>query len=945
MRLDAAAKGLGAVWAADDGASVVLGGAFVLLVGDGVRPWEIVPLRGSPQFAGAAGAGALRIAVGYPHAILVSHDSGVKWQSRAAPKRKVEHVVCTASGVIVTAGDDGAYRSDDAGRTFRACGGDIRVVALDGTRLLGVESKWGASILREWDDAAGWWREVGAMPEYVKGLARAGDALVAIATGGGFRSGDRGGTWEPVVANDPKTYVCAVAGNVAGCVAIGGYYGLLAVSRDAGLTWSKSTVTDRKLEGVCVTAAGIVWAVGEDGVVIRSGSQRLADVSVAQGAAKPTRASKKNVIAREPEPEVHAPTPLPRWSPPEPFGAPVHDSPVTAIAFLDEDRVISADATGRLALHTRGEDGRWTTTAIARATTAIHALAVAGARLIVAGEDAVEVIDPTTGRELHRVKLGATHVTARGARIAVVCEDAVIIFDLEDHGALERRATIAAIVADLDVSVDGERVAIACADGTVAIHDAATGAQRSTFRRAGARVRFTPDPDELYLVCGNYGVLRVSAAKGGKRGELHGYGRQRAIVTSPTARYRASLSVADELDVAATAYDVALLGWNADRDTTLCGAPRRIPYEQIRERVFSRHRFVLEEHAALTAVAVSDAGRVAVGDLGGEVALFDATTLALERAAQPRSTRVQPALDPPLIEVAIAAAGPTDDGRALLLGADHRVRMLDCDSGELRAGPRVETTEPTWVCAFGEMLIVRSADGWCGYDLATGARRWVTSFPVREAVRYGDALYGFEARGSYVIGKRIGHALYRLDVQTGAVAKVELPAPPGADDADGYASLATPTAHGLFAIFSGDRRGVRGVLIDPDTRTVRDGPLETDNRCLMAHMSAVVDPSGRYLLWPDKGGAVIRDGHDPALAVVARPRIDGHADKALPLVAAGRVVAHDRSRQLLVCDLEGEVVATLRGCTGGESLIAGARGSAVVSWSKFHRVVRRWPVP
>jgi hypothetical protein len=56
VRLDAAAKGLGAIWAADDGASVVIGGAFVLLVGDGVRPWEIVPLRGSPQLAGAAGS-------------------------------------------------------------------------------------------------------------------------------------------------------------------------------------------------------------------------------------------------------------------------------------------------------------------------------------------------------------------------------------------------------------------------------------------------------------------------------------------------------------------------------------------------------------------------------------------------------------------------------------------------------------------------------------------------------------------------------------------------------------------------------------------------------------------------------------------------------------------------------------------------------------------------
>lgn len=942
VQLQAANRGLAAVWADEAADAVVLGGAFVLMVGDGKRPWEIVPVRGSPQLAAAAGAGTLRVAVGYPHAILVSNDGGAKWASRAVAKHRLEHVACTADGVIVCAGRDGAYRSVDAGKTFKPCGPNIRVVAVADGRVLGVETRHRDSLLREWDEATGWWREIGTMPEGVKALTTAGSAWIALGYGGAFRSTDRGGTWDQVLAKG-DTPLCAVAGNGDGVAVIGGYKGTLAVSRDAGCTWAKSVVTDRRLEGACVTTSGVIWLVGDDGVVLRSGDGPLAAVAVEQGAAKAPARSKRPAEPRDAGDVLRAPTPLPAWSAPEPFVAPIHDGPVTAVAFIDDDRMVSGDGDGLLVLHTRDRDGRWAPKTLARGprTTAIRALAIAttsgGPRVIVAAEDRLEVIDPSRGAVARQGrKLAALHLIARGARVAATHADreTVALFELDADDALSpvHEIEVEGQIVDLDLSLDGARVAIVCADGTVAIHDAVTGATRSSFRRARARVRFGADPEQLYLVCGGYDVQRVSAAKGGKRGKLSSIGRQRAIVTSAAIRHVASLSVQDELDVTSTDPEVNLLGWSAGTDVTLCGAPRVLPDAQIRKRVFSRHRFVLEEHAAITALAVSDGGRVAAGDLGGEVAIFDAPTLALDRAAAPRSTRVQPALEPPLFEQHILAAGRHDDGRVLLLGPDRRVRFVDVDAGSMLAGPAIELAEPAALWAFGDVLVAAGAGGWQGHDLATGARRWASSFPVSYPVRFRGALYGFEARS----GTRISHAVYRLDVATGAVTEVPLPVPPGADGALGYGDKLTPTPQGLLVErWTHDRRQIT-VLVDLDTNAARLVP-DVASR-------GTVDADGRHALFTDKTGGEIRDLRDPAFAVIAR--LDRCASGAIPMVGAGRVIALDNDRGLRVFDLDGNLVATLRGRNGAESLVAGPRGTAALTFSTFPGgVVRRWPIP
>src|SRR5690606_28540384 len=89
--------------------------------------------------------------------------------------------------------------------------------------------------------------------------------------------------------------------------------------------------------------------------------------------------------------------------------------------------------------------------------------------------------------------------------------------------------------------------------------------------------------------------------------------------------------------------------WRVSDTTTLCGASRTVEKDP---RLYA----LGIPDTALTALAVSDAGGVIVGDIGGEVAIIDAQRLELQHA-QPRSARRQRPLDPPLIDVATLAHG------------------------------------------------------------------------------------------------------------------------------------------------------------------------------------------------------------------------------------------------------------------------------------------------
>jgi hypothetical protein len=205
---------------------------------------------------------------------------------------------------------------------------------------------------------------------------------------------------------------------------------------------------------------------------------------------------------------------------------------------------------------------------------------------------------------------------------------------------------------------------------------------------------------------------------------------------------------------------------------------------------------------------------------------------------------------------------------------------------------------------------------------------------VSVPVRFRGALYGFETRS----GSRISQALYRLDVATGAVTTVSLPLPPGIDDARGYGDKLTPTPQGLLVeLWTDDRRQV-AVLFDPDTAVARLGPDVASRGTL--------DADKRHALFADKTGGEIRDLQDPSFAIIAEPRIRGYASSAIPMVGVGRVIALDNHRGLLAFDLDGVLVATLRGLHGGESLVAGPGGTAALTFSTFPGgVVRRWPIP
>jgi len=266
--------------------------------------------------------------------------------------------------------------------------------------------------------------------------------------------------------------------------------------------------------------------------------------------------------------------------------------------------------------------------------------------------------------------------------------------------------------------------------------------------------------------------------------------------------------------------------------------------------------------------------------------------------------------------------------------------VVDPDTGEVRAGPRVDLADVVSLHGLGDVVLAATSDGWAGVDRTTGELRWASRFPVRDPVAYRGAMYGFEHRSAYALGERTPHVLYRLDPTTGAVSEVPLPAPAGAEDADGYGWSATATAFGLLAAFVRADGTRCTVLLDPAAGTVDLLPFEPSG-------TARPSPSGRYVMWGTRDGGVIRDAAAPGWPVVARPALA--AEYALPLVEVGLIVAiDDRDRRLCFHDLEGTRTASWGGIGTSMSystaMFATARGAAVLT-SSWWDAVRRWPVP
>jgi hypothetical protein len=890
---------------------------------------------------------------------MVSNDGGARWANRAVGAREaLERVFCRDERHVVICGNGAAFASDDAGKSFRRLG-DVEEIAVSGPLLLGIKraERFGKEhILCQWTDGPAGWAPIGTTPPRAKAFAASGDAMILAAEGGIYRSTD-GVAWELAHATD--ACLRAVHATVLGRAAVVGYHGFLSWSDDAGRTWTEErSHTDRNLEGVWVTSAGEVWAVGKDGVVVRSGNGAPIDGVVQP---PPARAEARRASVPPAPPaagkilrEASAP---PSWQPPEGALPPVHLAAVTAATFVGEDRVVTGDAAGRVVVSARGEDGRWSEAgevAMGDPPARIDALAACGDVLFVASGGRLVRLDLRRGARTDGTAVegpqGVTHLAARAGRLAAAGPRGVSIVRIVDGGTeIVRSIDLAGgEVTDLDLSYDG-RAVVVVGGKAVRVYDGETGELVGRFQRAQAHVRFAREADHLYLAGDRYDLRKVAASKGGGRHEVRTREVHRAIVASPDAGILALVSNHDILQVVETSGETLLLGWKATPSTTLTGAPRVLEERELAHRTFSRHRISLTEHAAITALAASDGGCVVAGDVSGEVAVFEARTLEAQRLARPSATRVQPALGRPLIDGRVIAAGrAVGEAWALFLGADGQVREVDPATGEVRAGPPIDVAGS--LTAIGPTLLVDTVDGLFGLDRATGARMWSASFPVSGPRYHRGALYGFERRSSYAVGARVSHRLLRLDPPTGAVTEVVLGAPPGAADAAGFAGWLTPTARGLLSAFEDAGGEWLGVLIDPSTGTVERAPLQVQGSAPIPQLlrgGATAGPLGRYLLWEvDHGECVIRDGHDPALGVVASPRLE-LGTTPTPLVESQRIVAMDpASHSACVLDLDGKLVARMSGLGSAlhTMVFAGPEGRAFVTWAEG-MPVHRWPLP
>jgi photosystem II stability/assembly factor-like uncharacterized protein len=892
--------GLGGVCVDADGGAIVVG-SFAMLRRVARGPWERVTLRGQLQLGAVAGAGSTRIAVGYPHRCVVSNDGGAKWHNRkVGGKRTLDTLVCMSEKQIFIAGEDGAYVTNDAGKTFSRTG-DMRYLALVESGLYGASGNWKQSVLHHWRD--GEWHEVGPMPHSSSGLVGAADVLVSIG-GNVCRSVDGGKTWTETLPEREEVYLVAVAAHMTGRVVVVGYAGLILVSEDYGVTWVEHHPTDHNLRGVCIAPDEDIWAVGDGGVLVRSGTDR-ADAVTAQ------TIELADDDGIEVDRILRAASPAPVWTPAEKIGAAIHSAAVTAATFLDDTHAVTGDLDGRLVHLARGTDGRWRCEAreLGGAITGLAAIgdavfAIVDGKLRVVGGESIK----TTGK--------VSRIAARANRLAVSGPKHVTTWQITD-GKRGKASTIGVRgePTDLDISVDGAQIAYVIGD-RVFTRNAASGKAVGEFRRKGnPHVRFTPAGTQFYVAADRSGIALLSVAKGGGRESIRA-GRAWKIATSPRGTYAVTLAYTDEVTAIDTATGALVSGWHATEEVTVCGARRTVANEG---RLGS---LVPLDDLANTAVAVSDAGGIVVGGIGGEVAIIDTRSLELQHAQKPRAARLRPPLEQPLIDVATLAYGrDVDTRRVLVLGADHRVRVIDPDSGEVRAGPRVNLANVDCIDAVGDVIVVATSDGWVGLDRRSGAQRWRASFPVRGLCWYRGALYGVEPRRSYAEARPL-RRVYKLDAKTGDVAEVPL-------DERGACDV-TRTAAGLVVAF-GDDDDRRTMLIDSAGAAI-DTPHNV--------RAQLVDPSDRYLMSSE---GVIYDTSDPAWPIVARD-VPRSAD--LLLYAAGVVVSIDQNDpHMHFHDLRGTLVASIGGvdASGGTEMFATSRAEAIVTCSRFGPV-RRWPV-
>lgn len=167
---------------------------------DAGKTWQAVSLLGKRDFHVLEASGDRIYGYGSDfesrrEGLLVSADHGTSWQPRSAPEPLLSLAVDPANpDRVIAAGEQGLYRSSDAGRLWRSLDAGPGLLAWTAEAAYLAAPDGRVSVSR---DAGGSWRPVGDLGGQPAAFDHgAGDLYAALHDGRVLRSQDGGRTWK-----------------------------------------------------------------------------------------------------------------------------------------------------------------------------------------------------------------------------------------------------------------------------------------------------------------------------------------------------------------------------------------------------------------------------------------------------------------------------------------------------------------------------------------------------------------------------------------------------------------------------------------------------------------------------------------------------------------------------------------------------------------------------
>ena len=858
---------------ADDAGRVFLGGFSGLARRDPGGEVTHCALRGRSNFVKSIdGAGGDVVAILHRGTACSSQDAGASWTQRRSGLPEGNATVCCLGGGRVLISGGGLVRSRDGGRRFEAIEPTPEVTRVrrgyDGA-LYGLSYRV-TEVLRSTDGGATWEALGGINPPdggremHLLGVAHLrGDTLFALTFHGVYRSDDLGATWALCGGDGINLKALDTDGDRL-VVAVGSG-GALLRSTDGGDTFQ---LDDTGVPGDFTQVHcrdGQAWVISRDTLLSWGVEVAEAEPPPPIGAEEP--------VAPPPETWHHPPQPIaPSKAPPRDDGPPLtaarhegHACPVTGGCFWGE-RVITADMSGLLLIHERGDAG-WRV--VARHTTPHSAPADHFARhrdrLVCLLRHDLWSFDPDSGAWFEHGRLPVGHrpdrIIVRGDRLYVGHHLGVLLMTWDDDEGTWREAARVrgdSLQRDIDLNPEGTR--LLCRAGRfrkpelhlLNAEDLTTEAViRGDYSRLGAL--FTAD-EALIIVHGSLGfhaspsfiLRRVASGRASGKGVAVGDDSMMHLLMTPDRATAVALHRTNRvhvIDVASRRVLASRELREAGRD--LSGAPSpeydRAPWPRV---------------AALS----EDGARLLVGDGTGEVVVLDLTPDgepvlgAPQTLSRPLAVPTRPVARVTRLEADTMAATRAGDTIYALLD-DHTLYTVAMDGGEVGycgGGLLLRRSEDDYyrpgLTVVGDVLFYTLFGRCDAFDLVTGAQLWEGELIQGRLVPWHDGYAYTFANGHYdQATRRRRETLYRVHARTGVTARVQLPPPPDGDgdDAAHYFGRLIPTPRGMLLHFSHEDR-VQSYLYNPEHV---EAPISAPMPPLLSATGPVqgLSRNGRYL--------------------------------------------------------------------------------------------------